>query len=293
MIEPIAERHLAAIEPDGAGEMMATYCEPVSVLALGSVMGLGDADADTLRRWFGALALGGSNFESDPDKQAIADAASAEVDDRVLPLLDRLEQEPDGSVLSDMLHTQPPDGERLSKAEVLANLKLILLGGMQEPGHALGIALWALLQHPEALAELRAHPELLERRGRGGASLALAGGHPDAPGDRAHRGRGRDAGAGHRDRRCAGVGQPGRAPLAAAGAVRHPPHAARTRRSAWARTTAPARRWPAMRCGCRCGCCWSGCRACVWMRSTRWSCRAGSSGRRWRCTRDGTEVTHG
>ena len=162
VIEPIAERHLAAIEPDGAGELMATYCEPVSVLALGSVMGLGDADADTLRRWFGALALGGSNFESDPDKQAIADAASAEVDDRVLPLLDRLEQEPDGSVLSDMLHTQPPDGERLSKAEVLANLKLILLGGMQEPGHALGIALWALLQHPEALAEVRAHPELLD-----------------------------------------------------------------------------------------------------------------------------------
>jgi len=162
VIEPIAERHLAAIEPDGAGELMATYCEPVSVLALGSVMGLGDADADTLRRWFGALALGGSNFESDPDKQAIADAASAEVDDRVLPLLDRLEQEPDGSVLSDMLHTEPPDGERLSKAEVLANLKLILLGGMQEPGHALGIALWALLQHPEALAEVRAHPELLD-----------------------------------------------------------------------------------------------------------------------------------
>jgi cytochrome P450 len=141
---------------------MATYCEPVSVLALGSVMGLGDTDADTLRRWFGALALGGSNFESDPGKQAIADAASADVDDRVLPLLDRLEQEPDGSVLSDMLHTQPPDGERLSKAEVLANLKLILLGGMQEPGHALGIALWALLQHPEALAELRAHPQLLD-----------------------------------------------------------------------------------------------------------------------------------
>ncbi|HEY6891249.1 MAG TPA: cytochrome P450 [Solirubrobacter sp.] len=162
VIEPIAERHLAAIEPDGAGELMATYCEPVSVLALGSVMGLGDADADTLRRWFGALALGGSNFESDPDKQAIADAASAEVDDRVLPLLDRLEQEPDGSVLSDMLHVQPPDGERLSKPEVLANLKLILLGGMQEPGHALGIALWALLQHPDALAEVRAHPQLLD-----------------------------------------------------------------------------------------------------------------------------------
>lgn len=161
VIEPIAERHLAAIEPDGGGELMATYCEPVSVLALGSVMGLGDADAETLRRWFGALALGGSNFESDPDKQAIADAASAEVDDRVLPLLDRLEQEPDGSVLSDMLHTQPPDGELLSKGEVLANLKLILLGGMQEPGHALGICVWALLAHPETLARVRADRGLI------------------------------------------------------------------------------------------------------------------------------------
>src|SRR6185369_873082 len=55
----------------------------------------------------------------------IADAASAEVDDRVLPLLDRLEQEPDGSVLSDMLHTQPPDGEKLSKAEVRAHPELL------------------------------------------------------------------------------------------------------------------------------------------------------------------------
>jgi cytochrome P450 len=161
VIEPIAGRHLDAIEPAGSAELMAAYCEPVSVLSLGAVMGLADVDAGTLRRWFGALALGGSNFESDPEKQAVADEASAEIDTRVMPLLDRLEQEPDGSVLSDMLHVDPPAGGRLSKAEVLANLKLILLGGMQEPGHALGIALWALLTHPEALAEVRADPALL------------------------------------------------------------------------------------------------------------------------------------
>jgi cytochrome P450 len=161
IIMPLAERHLAAIEPDGRAELMSAYCEPVSVLALGAVMGLGDVDADRLRRWFGALALGGSNFEDDPEKQAVADAASREIDEQVMPLLDRLAAEPDGSVLSDMLHTEPPDGDRLSKAEVLANLKLILLGGMQEPGHALGIALWALLTHPEALAEVRADSDLL------------------------------------------------------------------------------------------------------------------------------------
>jgi cytochrome P450 len=161
VISPIAKRHLAAMLDAGGGELMEAFCEPVSVLSLGAVMGLADVDADTLRRWFGALALGGANFESDPEKQAIADAASAEVDALVMPLLDRLERQPDESVLSQMLHVAPPNGERLSKAEVLSNLKLILLGGMQEPGHALGITLWALLTHPAALAEVRADPAIL------------------------------------------------------------------------------------------------------------------------------------
>ncbi len=155
VIEPIARGHLDAMADGPDAELMAAYCEPVSVLALGAVMGLGDLDADTLRRWFGDLATGGANFEQDPDKQAVADATSAEIDDRVGPLLDRLEGEPDGSVLSHMLAADA------TRAEVLSNLKLILLGGMQEPGHALGICVWALLTHPETLARVRADRGLI------------------------------------------------------------------------------------------------------------------------------------
>jgi cytochrome P450 len=155
VIEPIARRHLDAMA-DGAGaELMAAYCEPVSVLALGAVMGLGDLDADTLRRWFGDLATGGANFEQDAEKQAVADATSAEIDARVGPLLVRLEREPDDSVLAHMLAADA------TQAEVLSNLKLILLGGMQEPGHALGICVWALLTHPETLERVRADRGLI------------------------------------------------------------------------------------------------------------------------------------
>ena len=65
--------------------IMAELFEPVSVLSLGAVLGLGDVDADTLRRWFAALADGGTNFERDPDKQARSDAACAEIDERLGP----------------------------------------------------------------------------------------------------------------------------------------------------------------------------------------------------------------
>jgi len=155
VIEPIARRHLDAMAGGPGAELMSAYCEPVSVLALGAVMGLGDLDADTLRRWFGDLATGGANFEQDPEKQAVADATSAEIDARVGPLLDRLEREPDGSVLAHMLAADA------TRAEVLSNLKLILLGGMQEPGHALGICVWALLTHPETLERVRADRGLI------------------------------------------------------------------------------------------------------------------------------------
>ena len=155
VIEPIARRHLDAIAAGPGAELMSSYCEPVSVLALAAVMGLGDLDADTLRRWFGDLATGGANFEQDAEKQAVADATSAEIDARVGPRLDRLEREPDESVLSHMLAADA------TRAEVLSNLKLILLGGMQEPGHALGICVWALLTHPETLARVRADRGLI------------------------------------------------------------------------------------------------------------------------------------
>ena len=155
VIEPIARRHLDALAGSPGAELMSTYCEPVSVLALGAVMGLGDLDADTLRRWFGDLATGGANFEQDPEKQAVADATSAEIDAGIDPLLNRLEREPDGSVLAHMLAADA------TRAEVRSNLKLILLGGMQEPGHALGICLWALLTHPETMARVRADHGLL------------------------------------------------------------------------------------------------------------------------------------
>jgi cytochrome P450 len=155
VIEPIARRHLDAVADGTGAELMSAYCEPVSVLALGAVMGLGDLDADTLRRWFADLAAGGANFEQDAAKQAIADATSAEIDARIGPLLDRLERDPNGSVLAHMLAADA------TRAEVLSNLKLILLGGMQEPGHALGICVWALLTHPDALARVRADRGLI------------------------------------------------------------------------------------------------------------------------------------
>ncbi|UGS38049.1 cytochrome P450 family protein [Capillimicrobium parvum] len=103
LVRDVAEPLLQRMAPRGRADVMAEFLEPVSVLSLGRVLGLGDLDADTLRRWFFALATGGANHERDPAKYAISDAASREIDERLGPICDRLEREPDGSLLAGML----------------------------------------------------------------------------------------------------------------------------------------------------------------------------------------------
>jgi cytochrome P450 len=161
VIAPIANELIDGFYDRGQVELVHTFCEPLSVRMLKRVLGLGDLPDDTLRHWFADLATGAANFEGDPEKQRVADAASAEVNETVAKLLERLEKEPDDSILSQLLQSEV-DGQRLKPEEIYANLKVMIVGGMQEPGDAVGIGLWALLSHPEQAEQVKADPGLIK-----------------------------------------------------------------------------------------------------------------------------------
>jgi cytochrome P450 len=158
IVENVARPLWDDLAPRGAAELMEDFFEPVSVLSLGWVLGLRDIDAGTLRRWFSELARAGSNYEADPAKRAAGEAISGEIDEVIGPRIAQLRARPDDGLISAMLQA---DGA-LTDREVLSNLKLILLGGMQEPGHAAGNIAWALLTHPEQAQLVRAEPARVE-----------------------------------------------------------------------------------------------------------------------------------
>lgn len=159
LIEPLVAGLLDGLERRGEAELMADYFEPVSVIGLGRVLGLGHLDGDTLRRWFHGLAQGAINFEDDPARWEIADATGAEIDRELAPVFERLAAEPDGSTIATMLaHAEGSFEERV--AAILPTLKVILLGGMQEPGHAAGSTLVGLLESGQ-VADVVADPTLV------------------------------------------------------------------------------------------------------------------------------------
>jgi cytochrome P450 len=161
LIEPLVDELLDGLAGRGEAELMADYFEPVSVRGLGRVLGLGHLDGDTLRRWFHGLAQGAVNFEGDPARWAISDATGAEIDRELAPVLERMWVEPDDSTISTMLqHAEGSFEARV--AQILPTLKVILLGGMQEPGHAAGTTLAGLLASGQA-AEVAAEPRRLVR----------------------------------------------------------------------------------------------------------------------------------
>jgi len=160
MIPRLAHELIDGLADRGECDLFREFCDPMSVRSLRFMLGLDEVPWEDLLRWNEGLMLGLANFEGDPAKQAPADAASAELGDALERVMDRLEEEPDGSVLSWMLHFDG-GGERMSREEIVANTKLMLSGGLQEPRDLIALSTWALLSHPEQLAEVRADRSLV------------------------------------------------------------------------------------------------------------------------------------
>lgn len=160
LVMPIATQQLTEIISNDRHELVSSYFEPISVLSLGAVLGLGHLSADTLQHWFHGLAMGATNFERDPEKQKISDAVESEMNDELLPIMARLLATPDDSTISHMLHSGMPDGEKRSAEYILPTLKLTILGGMQEPGHGAAATFFALANIQGAFDRLRRSPEL-------------------------------------------------------------------------------------------------------------------------------------
>jgi cytochrome P450 len=162
VITPVARELIDAFADRGSVELVTEFAEPLSTRVLKRALGLEFVDEETLRRWFVELATGAANFEADPAKQEIADRASAEVNETLAPVLERLEREPNDTLLSSMVHTEV-DGQRLTRPEIQSNLKVMIVGGLQATTDLIALAFWALLSHPEQADEVRRDPSLVDR----------------------------------------------------------------------------------------------------------------------------------
>ncbi|NYI80282.1 cytochrome P450 [Nocardioides panzhihuensis] len=170
LVRPIARRYVEQFEDRGHAELVAEYCEPVSVRSLGDLLGLQSVSSDKLREWFHKLSVSFTNAGVDengeftnPDGFTPGDEARAEIQEVVDPLIDRWIEHPENTAISHWLHDGMPPGKTRDREYIYPTIYVYLLGAMQEPGHGMASTLVGLFSRPEQLEDVVDDPSLLPR----------------------------------------------------------------------------------------------------------------------------------
>ena len=150
----------------GRADLRASVARPLSVRSICRVLGLPADDGPRLLAWYDRFAAALENFAGDPVVRAAGKEAAGEFSDYVIPFLRGEREVPDGSMIGALRSDEDPyrpghhaergGGDPLSETEMVANLLLVLFGGIETTESMIGNAFWAVLSHPEVAERLAA-----------------------------------------------------------------------------------------------------------------------------------------
>ncbi|EKX63691.1 cytochrome P450 [Streptomyces ipomoeae] len=138
----------------GEADLFADFAGPFAAANLAHLLGIPQVPAADMIRWSQDMMDGNSNYADIPEVWDRALAAAGAVEEAVDEAVRRLRDEPDGSVISSMLHAEDPP----TLQQIKNNIKVIIGGGINEPRDVLTAGVWALLTHPEQRAAVEADP---------------------------------------------------------------------------------------------------------------------------------------
>lgn len=133
---------------------MTSFCLPLPVQVICELLGVPTADMDKFRAWSGTLV---SDWEQDSGEIL---TALAELYEYFADLI-RIKRARPADDLTSALIAVRDSGDRLSEAELTNLACTILVAGYETTAHAISHSLLALLDHPAAMANLRADPGLI------------------------------------------------------------------------------------------------------------------------------------
>ncbi|SFR06483.1 cytochrome P450 [Poseidonocella sedimentorum] len=128
---------------------------PLSARILAEVLGIPDATDTQMQHWSQALIDGAGNFGWFDEPFERVAAANVEMNACIAANAERLRADPDQSALSVMVNAEDP----IAWSQILANIKIAIGGGINEPRDAMLTILFGLLQAPEQLVALKVSGE--------------------------------------------------------------------------------------------------------------------------------------
>ncbi len=191
-IQAIVEELFEGIGGRQELDLIEDLAYPLPVIVVSELLSLPRADMDRFKRWSDdVIAYSAGALHMAEQARTSVDALLAYFKE----LVGRLRSRPDGTIMSALVEAES-EGSRLDEEELLANAVLLLMNGHETTTDTIANGLLALLQNPDQLAKLRAHPALIvsateemmrydgavQLRGVGAAQTVTVRGKEIAPG---------------------------------------------------------------------------------------------------------------
>lgn len=160
VIEEIAERLVADIQNSEGktADLDKAFSDKLAIYTVVATLGLEVGDVAQFRHWYDDFAAAIGNVEWDETIRAQGKASFQQFETLVLRQIEHLQARPNQSVLS---HIITNNNGQLTNSEIVSNLALTFFGGVETVSALLSNTIWALLTHPDQLAQVQQNPKLL------------------------------------------------------------------------------------------------------------------------------------
>jgi len=168
-IEQLVDRLLESAAARGEIDLISDFAAAIPVQLIGDMLGIPNDEREPLRRWslaiLGALEPVLSPQQFDTGVTAVAEF-KIYLEDIISRRLRDGRSDP-AEILSKLLEGSEfaktgDQGERLSQLELIHNCIFLLNAGHETTTNLIGNAIDLLIRHPDAMNDLRRHPEVLE-----------------------------------------------------------------------------------------------------------------------------------
>ncbi|TAK92576.1 MAG: cytochrome P450 [Burkholderiaceae bacterium] len=159
-IQKISHELLNQVASTGQMDIMRDFAFPLPVTVIAELLDVPVTDRDQLKRWSEyAVMMAEATIKGEKPAPHLLEAV-AEFMQYIETLAIERKRKPGDDLIS-RLATASVDGEQLTTQEIGGTCRLLLIAGYETTTNLIGNAMHLLLEHSDALAQLRATPELL------------------------------------------------------------------------------------------------------------------------------------
>jgi len=159
-IAELVDELLADVEPGEPWDLIDTLANPLPGLVIAELIGVPTADQDSFTRWANDYGAWLGAWRADEELRRVANRSAGELTDYIRAMIKERRKAPSDDLLSALVQAEE-EGDKLTEAELVSTIFLILFAGNETTTNLIGNGTLALLRHPDDMEQLRNDPSLM------------------------------------------------------------------------------------------------------------------------------------